>query len=76
MKVQNVSFSAHADAKGIINIIRNINPDEIIFVHGDKHKMAIFQPIVQKQLSKKVHMPANHVPLTIIPQNIKTKMIK
>ena len=26
MKVVNVSFSAHADAKGIINLIRNIDP--------------------------------------------------
>jgi integrator complex subunit 11 len=39
MKVANVSFSAHADAKGIINLIRNIDPDEIVFVHGDKFKM-------------------------------------
>lgn len=26
MKVVNVSFSAHADAKGIINLLRNIDP--------------------------------------------------
>jgi integrator complex subunit 11 len=46
MSVRNVSFSAHADAKGIINLLRNIDPDEVIFVHGDKAKMAIFQPLV------------------------------
>lgn len=47
MRVENVSFSAHADAKGIINLLRNIDPDEVIFVHGDKIKMAAFQPLVE-----------------------------
>lgn len=47
MSVKNVSFSAHADAKGIINLLRNIDPDEVIFVHGDKAKMAAFRPLVK-----------------------------
>ena len=42
MRIENVSFSAHADAKGIINLIRNIDPEEIVFVHGDRMKMEIF----------------------------------
>ena len=65
MRVENVSFSAHADAKGIINLLRNVDPEEIIFVHGDKTKMAHFKPLVEEQLSKKVHMPPNHTPLYI-----------
>ena len=39
MRVTNISFSAHADAKGIINMARNIDPENIMFVHGDKTKM-------------------------------------
>lgn len=65
MSIRNVSFSAHADAKGIINLLRNIDPDEVIFVHGDKKKMEIFKPLVEEQLQRKVHMPPNHDPLTI-----------
>lgn len=65
MSIKNVSFSAHADAKGIINLLRNIDPDEVIFVHGDKNKMANFKPLVEEQLKRKVHMPANHAPLFI-----------
>lgn len=42
MKVENISFSAHADAKGIINLIRHVNAENIVFVHGDKEKMKIF----------------------------------
>ena len=65
MRIENISFSAHADAKGILNLLRNVDPDEVVFVHGDKNKMAVFQPLVEEQLKRKVHMPANHVPLLI-----------
>lgn len=60
MKVVNVSFSAHADAKGIINLLRNIDPENIMLVHGDRTKMEAFSPLLQQQLSKPVFMPANH----------------
>lgn len=39
MTIENISFSAHADAKGIINLIRHVNAENIVFVHGDKQKM-------------------------------------
>lgn len=42
MSIENISFSAHADAKGIINLIRHVNAENIVFVHGDKHKMETF----------------------------------
>jgi integrator complex subunit 11 len=42
MKIENISFSAHADAKGIINLIRFVNAENIVFVHGDKQKMEVF----------------------------------
>ena len=59
MKIANVSFSAHADAKGIINLLRNIDPENIMFVHGDKFKMEQFAPLVYEQLKKPIFMPAN-----------------
>lgn len=65
MKIVNVSFSAHADAKGIINLLRNIDPENIMFVHGDKTKMEAFAPLVQEQLKKPVFMPPNHVKIDI-----------
>lgn len=46
MNVENISFSAHADAKGIINLIRHVNAEKIVFVHGDKQKMATFKDIL------------------------------
>ena len=74
MRIENISFSAHADAKGILNLLRNVDPDEVVFVHGDKTKMAHFQPLVEEQLKRKVHMPANHVPLFL--NGCKTSLIK
>ena len=72
MRVENISFSAHADAKGIINLIRHLNPERIVFVHGDKFKMESFSEIVKEQLKTKVYMPANHELLTIPVTTTKT----
>mgnify|MGYP000843960589 FL=1 len=59
MRVANISFSAHADAKGIINLLRHLDAETVVFVHGDKAKMKVFQDVVQEQLGKRVYMPAN-----------------
>ena len=34
MKIKNMSFSAHADAKGILGLIRHCEPKNVVFVHG------------------------------------------
>jgi len=36
MKVKNMSFSAHADAKGIIQMIKHVQPKNVMLVHGEK----------------------------------------
>lgn len=42
-QVINLSFSAHADAKGIMQLIRLANPLNVMLVHGEKGKMfAVF----------------------------------
>lgn len=59
MRVENISFSAHADAKGIINLLRHLQAEKVVFVHGDKQKMKTFSDVVEAQLETKVYMPAN-----------------
>lgn len=39
MSVQYMSFSAHADAKGIMQLIRMCEPRNIMLVHGEAQKM-------------------------------------
>ena len=41
MKVFNMSFSAHADSKGIIELLTHLEPKNVFLVHGEKHKMKI-----------------------------------
>ncbi len=37
--VKNLSFSAHADAKGIMQLIHQAQPRNVMLVHGEKGKM-------------------------------------
>lgn len=38
-KIKHLSFSAHADAKGIMTLIKQIEPANVMLVHGEKKKM-------------------------------------
>jgi integrator complex subunit 11 len=40
-KVKSLSFSAHADAKGIMQLIRQADPRNVLLVHGEKGKMFV-----------------------------------
>lgn len=61
MKVLSMSFSAHADAKGILNLIKQTDPENVMLVHGEKTKMEKLAPVICDQFPKfeKVFMPAN-----------------
>ena len=39
MEINNMSFSAHVDAKGILSFIKHVSPKAVMLVHGEKHKM-------------------------------------
>ena len=39
MRVEYMSFSAHADAKGIMQLIRMTKPKNVMFVHGEAAKV-------------------------------------
>ena len=39
MQVYNMSFSAHADSKGIMELLSHLEPKNVILVHGEKEKM-------------------------------------
>ncbi|KAL7677390.1 hypothetical protein ACOME3_003627 [Neoechinorhynchus agilis] len=42
LEVQYLSFSAHADAKGIIQLIETCRPKAVVLVHGERQKMDHF----------------------------------
>ena len=39
LKVFNMSFSAHADSKGIMELLTHLEPKNVFLVHGEKQRM-------------------------------------
>lgn len=58
MQVHYASVSAHADAKGILQLIQQVSPAAVMLVHGEPDKMAFMQAKVQNSLGIKCFMPA------------------
>ncbi|KAF6038790.1 CPSF3L [Bugula neritina] len=81
MKVQYMSFSAHADAKGIIQLIRQSAPKNVMLVHGEEGKMVFLKKKIRNEFGIECYMPANGETVTIettckIPVDISLKLLK
>ncbi|KAJ1547392.1 Integrator complex subunit 11 [Nowakowskiella sp. JEL0078] len=59
LTVENLSFSAHADAKGIMQLIRMCEPKNVLLVHGEKAKMAVLKERIQTEIGIPCFDPAN-----------------
>lgn len=59
LSVQYMSFSAHADAKGIMQLISQSSPASVLLVHGEAQKMKFLKEKIEKEFSIKCFMPAN-----------------
>lgn len=59
LSVQYMSFSAHADAKGIMQLLRQAAPKNVMLVHGEASKMEFLQQKVMKEFGVNCFMPAN-----------------
>ncbi|KAJ1866270.1 Integrator complex subunit 11 [Coemansia sp. RSA 989] len=57
--VQNLSFSAHADAKGIMELIRQASPRNVVLVHGEKSRMSYLKSKVMGEFGCPCYDPAN-----------------
>lgn len=56
-----MSFSAHADAKGLLHLIKNSSPSNLVLVHGDPEIMKTFKSSVSSLLPKiNTYMPPNY----------------
>ena len=49
MAVQYMSFSAHADAKGIMQLIRQCQPKNVMLVHGEAIKMEFLKKKISQE---------------------------
>ncbi|GFR86819.1 integrator complex subunit 11-like [Elysia marginata] len=59
MAVEYMSFSAHADAKGIMQLISQCEPRNVLLVHGEADKMAFLKTKITQEFGIDCFMPAN-----------------
>ncbi|KAJ1675851.1 hypothetical protein EV182_000446 [Spiromyces aspiralis] len=59
LSVENLSFSAHADAKGIMELIRQAEPRNVVLVHGEKSRMTYLKSKIMSEFGAPCFDPAN-----------------
>lgn len=59
MAVEYMSFSAHADAKGIMQLIQNCEPRNVMLVHGEAAKMEFLKDKIREEFKIDCYSPAN-----------------
>lgn len=59
MAVEYMSFSAHADAKGIMQLIQNCEPKNVLLVHGEAAKMEFLKEKIREEFKIPCYSPAN-----------------
>ncbi|XP_055848224.1 integrator complex subunit 11 isoform X2 [Episyrphus balteatus] len=59
MSVEYMSFSAHADAKGIMQLIQNCEPKNVMLVHGEAERMQFLMTKIKEEFKIDCFMPAN-----------------
>jgi len=75
LRVENLSFSAHADAKGIMQMIAMCEPKNVMFVHGEKEKMKYLARQIEDEIKIPVYYPPNGKTVTInTKRNIKVDL--
>ncbi|KAL4623764.1 integrator complex subunit 11 [Arapaima gigas] len=81
LQVEYMSFSAHADAKGIMQLIRMAEPRNVLLVHGEAKKMEFLKDKIEQEFSVSCFMPANGETATIptnpsVPVDISLSLLK
>lgn len=81
LQVEYMSFSAHADAKGIMQLIRMAEPRNMLLVHGEAKKMEFLKEKIEQEFSIGCYMPANGETATVetnpsVPVDISLNLLK
>ncbi|XP_077988720.1 integrator complex subunit 11-like [Glandiceps talaboti] len=69
LSVQYMSFSAHADAKGIMQFIRQCEPRNVMLVHGEAKKMEFLKQKITQEFGVECSYPANGETVSIQTQS-------
>lgn len=69
MRVEYMSFSAHADSKGIMELIHMCQPRNVLLVHGEAIKMKFLKMKIEQEFKINTFDPANGETV-VIPTDI------
>ena len=64
-KVISLSFSAHTDHRGILQLINWLKPKSVVLVHGEEDRMLSLKADIESNLDLPTWCPANHETITI-----------
>lgn len=53
MQVEYMSFSAHADAKGIMQLVGQAEPENVLLVHGEAKKMEFLKQKIEQEFRRR-----------------------
>lgn len=71
MEVAKMSFSAHADNRGILRLVEYLQPKNVVFVHGEKKRMEELGYYIKKEMEINCYCPKNFEDLEIsIDKNV------
>lgn len=59
LQVKNMSFSAHADARGIMQLIKTARPRNVVLVHGEAPRMAVLRAQIISEMGIPCFDPPN-----------------
>lgn len=81
MAVEYMSFSAHADAKGIMQLIQYCEPKNVMLVHGEAEKMEFLMHKIKEEFNINCYNPANGETCIIntpikIPVDVSLRLLK
>lgn len=81
MSVEYMSFSAHADAKGIMQLIQYCEPRNVMLVHGEAAKMEFLKDKIKQEFHIDCFNPCNGETCTIttpvkIPIDVSLPLLK
>ncbi|KAM9107529.1 integrator complex subunit 11 isoform 2-T2 [Megaptera novaeangliae] len=81
MQVEYMSFSAHADAKGIMQLVGQAEPENVLLVHGEAKKMEFLKQKIEQEFRVSCYMPANGETVTLptspsIPVGVSLGLLK
>lgn len=54
MQVEYMSFSAHADAKGIMQLVGQAEPESVLLVHGEAKKMEFLRQKIEQEFRRQL----------------------